>query len=901
MTDAQSPAPGPLPDRLAPEDGRAKRGRLKIFFGASAGVGKTYAMLQAARQLREQGVDVVVGLVETHGRKETTVLLENLEQLPLKAVTYRGRALSEFDLDGALARRPTLILVDELAHSNAHGCRHPKRWQDVEELLDAGIDVMTTVNVQHLESLNDVVGGLTGIRVWETVADRVFDQADEVVLVDLSPDELLRRLKDGKIYLPDQAEQAVQNFFRKGNLLALREMALRRTAERVDNERQKDSGVPQTPRDALLVCVGPDPISDVLVRAASRWANELDCEWHALHVETAAQQGLPEAQRRVVLDTLKLAQDLGAHIATKAAADVALAVVEYARQHRLNRVVVGRRRPGRRWGWLQQPLVERLARLAPDFDLLAIARDDSPRRTVAQTQTIEEDSQSPSPSPQPYGAALLICLGTALAAIPLRPYFDLANIIMLFLLAVVGVAVRYGRGPAVLAAIVNALAFDIVFVPPEFSLAIRDWQYLLTFVVMLVVGLIVGQLTARFRYQAQIASTREERARHLYEMSRELSGALVVEQVVEISERCVEASFRVKARLLLPDERERLQAPPLQPGKPKLDLAIAQWCFDRNAPAGLGTDTLPASSVLYLPLKAPLRTRGALAAVPEQRHLLLVPEQRRLLETFAVLIAIALERVHFATVARDTLVKMEAERQRNALLTALSHELRTPLTALVQLTEPLAQELSAENSPHQTALVAIRQQAVRMALLADNLLDMARVQVGSVRLRKDWHALAELVAAAVRTLELPLREHPLQLRLDPALPLIHCDAALIERVLVNLLENATQYTPAGVVIGITANADGGQLTVEVWDQGPGLPTGREQLLFEKLTRGQTEAAVSEVGLGLTICRAIIEAHGGRIQAANQVAGGACFTFTLPLKTPPPVGDAATSAAPSVAD
>jgi two-component system sensor histidine kinase KdpD len=405
---------------------------------------------------------------------------------------------------------------------------------------------------------------------------------------------------------------------------------------------------------------------------------------------------------------------------------------------------------------------------------------------------------------------------------------------------------------------------------------------------MLSVGLIVGQLTARFRYQARAAGAREERIRYLYEMSRELSGALVTEQVIEIGERCVEISFRVKARLLLPDDHDRLLPPPVQPGRPKVDMSIAQWCFDRNAPAGIGTDTLPAASRLYLPLKAPMRTRGVLVVAPERQRWLLIPERQRLLDTFAVLIAIALERVHFATVARDTLVKMEAERQRNSLLAALSHDLRTPLTALIGLAETLALELTAVQSPYAEPLTAIREQAVRMALLADNLLDMAKLQAGGVRLRKDWQSLEELVGSAVRMLEQPLREHPLRLALDPELPLVNCDAVLIERVLVNLLENATKYTPEGTAIGITASAETDRLTVEVWDEGPGLPVGREQALFEKFARGHAESTVPGVGLGLAICRAIIEAHGGQIRAANRVAGGARFTFTLPLETPPPL-------------
>lgn len=885
------PNPDQLLQRIQQEEAHSQRGKLKIFFGASPGVGKTYAMLQAARRLREQGMDVVVGLVETHGRQETAALLEGLEQLPLKEVSYRERTLREFDLDAALARRPALILVDELAHSNAPGSRHPKRWQDIEELLDAGINVLTTINVQHLESLNDVVGGLTGIRVWETVTDRMFDQADEVVLVDLPPDELLQRLKEGKVYLPEQAERAIENFFRKGNLIALRELALRRTADRVDDQRehyqQLTGGPSLSTREALLVCIGPEPGEEGLVRAASRWANKLDAEWHALYVETPALQRLPEARRRAILGTLKLAQELGAQTATQAAADIASAILAYAQQHHLGQVVVGRRRPGR-WRFFRRALAEQLAQQAPKLDLLALARTDVPQRLPAQSVGVNVEDRAAQAAAlwQAYGVTLLACVGTALATTPLLPYLDLTNIAMLFLLGVVGVAVRYGRGPAVLAAIVNVLAFDFFFVHPRLSFAVGDVQYLMTFAVMLIVGLVVGQLTARYRYQAQISGAREQRARHLYQMSRELSGALTVEQMIEISERSVEASFRVKARLLLPDDQDRFQTLPPQPGQLKVDVAITQWSFDRNEAAGLGTDTLPGSSVLYLPLKAPLRMRGVLAVAPEQRRLVLIPEQRQLLDTFAALIAIALERVHFVTVARDTLVKMEGERQRNSLLAALSHDLRTPLTGLIGLTETLALDLAAEESPHQDTLADIREQAVRMALLADNLLDMAKLQTGGIHLRKDWQSLQEVVGAALRLLEQPLRGHPLHLALDPKLPLLQCDGVLMERAMVNLLENATKYTPPDTAIGVTASVEANQLRVEVWDEGPGLPAGREQAIFEKFSRGHAESATPGVGLGLAICQAVIEAHGGRVQAMNRPGGGASFVVTLPLETPP---------------
>ncbi len=487
---------------------------------------------------------------------------------------------------------------------------------------------------------------------------------------------------------------------------------------------------------------------------------------------------------------------------------------------------------------------------------------------------------------QSYGAALSASLGVTLAAIPLLPYLDHANIVMLFLLAVVGIAAKYGRGPAVLVAILNVLSFNFVFVPPLFAFSFETLQSILTFVIMLIVGLIVGQLTARFRYQARVAGAREERIRHLYEMARELSGALAIEQVIEIGERCVEASFRVKALLLLPDDHHQLLPPP-DPAKLKADLNIAQWCFDHNDSAGLDTDNPSAAPLLYVPLKAPLRTRGVLAVVPDQQCLPLVPEQRRLLDTFAVLIAIALERVHFATVARDTMVKMEAERERNSLLAGLSHDLRTPVTALIGLAETLALELIADQSPYRESLTSMREQAVRMALLVDNLLDMAKLQAaGGVRLRKDWQSLEELIGSSVRLLESSLRDHPLRLAQAPELPLIHCDAVLIERVLVNLLQNAAKYVPPGSAIGITASTESERLIVGVWDEGPGLPVGQEQMLFEKFTRGCTESAAPGVGLGLSICRVIVEAHGGEIHAANRPGGGACFTFTLPLKTPP---------------
>jgi len=889
----ERPDPDALLARIEVERARAERGRLKIFFGASPGVGKTYAMLAEAQLLRAQGRDVVVGVVETHGRNETARLMAGFEVLPRKSVEYRDHVLEEFDLDAALARKPAILLVDELAHTNAPGSRHPKRYQDVHELLAAGIDVYTTVNVQHLESLNDIVGGITGIKVRETLPDRVFDEADEVVLVDLTPDDLLQRLKEGKVYFPEQATRAIQNFFRKGNLLALRELSLRRTADRVDTQMRtyRVEHVARAPvwktRDTLLVGVGPDRGDESVVRAAARLAAALDASWHAVYVETPGLGRASASRRRTILATLKLAQELGAQTATIAAPDPASALVDYARSHNLGRLVLGRVaarrsflaqwRHGQAW---------RASALAPDLDVLLIAR--------------ESTEEAPSAEPEPgepmfelwrrYGGAVGLSAATTLVAFPLQRWFELSNIVMLFLLAVVGAALAFGRGPAIVAAIVNVLAFDFFFVPPQFTFAVTDAQYVFTFVVMLIVGLVVGQLTARLGHQARFASQGEERARRLFEMARELSAALAPEQVGEIGERYAAAASRGKAAVLMLEEDETLRPAAAEDGKVEVDMAIARWCVDHAEPAGTGTDTLPAAGKLYLPLRAPVRTRGVLVFEPADPGQLMIPEQRRLLETCAALIAIALERVHFVTVAQRTLVDMESERLRNSVLAALSHDLRTPLTALVGLSETLAQELSREPRPagSETKALAIRDQARRTAQLVDNLLEMARLEAGRTDVRRDWQSLEELVGSSLAALEPALAGRPVEVALPADLPLVNCDGALIERVLVNLLENATKYTPPGSPIRVAARAADGAIEVAVEDRGPGLPPGRERAIFEKFTRGSPESVVPGVGLGLAICRAIVEAHRGTIRAENREGGGARFVFTLPAdETPPP--------------
>ncbi|MBN4667859.1 sensor histidine kinase KdpD [Pandoraea nosoerga] len=901
----ERPDPDELLDKLQRDEAREQRGRLKIFFGACAGVGKTFAMLQAARKLREEGADVVVGVLETHGREETARLLEGLEVLPHKSVEYRARVLHEFDLDGMLARAPAVALVDELAHANVPGARHLKRWQDVQELLAAGIDVFTTLNVQHLERLNDVVGQITGIRVWETIPDRIFDLADEVKLVDLPPDELLERMREGKVYLPAQAERAVRNFFRKGNLIALRELALRRTADRVDaqmREYRADQSISQVwqARERLLVAIGPGPEGVALVRAAARLAASLRADWLAVHVETPALLRQSAARRESTFAALKLAQELGAETLTLDGAQAGATLLAYAQMRNVSKLVIGAS-GARRWWTASTPLHEQLVRHAGGVDVVLIGPSAGDR--AAHTRVVRGDWRNWfGTAPElglvggpwrAYAWAVGICATVSLAAAELTRFLDLANIAMLYLLGVIVAAMRLGRGPGVLASFLSVVAFDFFFVPPKMSLSVSDTQYLLTFAVMLTVALVISHLTTSLRFQARLATWRERRTGAVYAMARELAAALTTPQIVEIGARHVREVFQARVALLLPDSQGSVRQPvenALPQTMPQhIDTDVAQWVYDRQQAAGEGTDTLPASQAYYLPLRAPMRTRGVLVVAPERTGdgAMGTPEQQRLLDTFAAQIALALERVHYVEIAQDALVTMESERLRSSLLSAISHDLRTPLTSIVGFASMLSRN-DRTPGPLRTELVdAIHEEAQRMTGLVTNLLDMARLQEGGVQLNRQWQMLEEVVGTSLRACRRVLAAHEVSTRLPADLPLLRFDAVLLERLFTNLLENAAKYTPAGSHIEIAASVRGDEVEVSVSDDGPGLPPGMEGRIFEKFMRGEKESAKPGIGLGLAICRAIVQAHGGRIHATHGPDGhGARFFFTLPIETPP---------------
>lgn len=890
MMSTLRPDPDALLDKIQRDQAKQARGHLKIFFGACAGVGKTYAMLKAAHQQQQQGIDVLAGIVETHGRSETLEMLEGLTQLAPKKIEYRGNILSEFDLESALSRKPQLVLVDELAHTNVPGSRHRKRWQDIEELLNAGINVYTTVNVQHLATLNDVVGKITGIRVWETIPDAFFSRADEITLVDLPPDELLRRLKDGKVYLGAQAERAAENFFRKGNLIALRELALRKTADQVDVQ-MRDYRAEQSIRhvwqakERILVCINKDGSAPKLLRGAARLAHSLHTDWIALHIELPASAQELANSAEDLRSTWQLASELGAECVTLAGEDIAGIIVNYARSRNASKLILGRSR--RPW-WkklLRGSLSEKLAQVSDDIDVITLAHEpEDMRASKSAKESISADSQTTEFNFYPYLASLAVCLISTVVCAGLIKVFDLANVVMLFLLGVVFVALRFGKGAAVFSSLISVASFDFFFVPPRFSFSVTDSQYLFTFAIMLVVSLIISGLVSNLRFQANLARSRERRADALYTISKALSGALVVEQIIDIANDQLSAYFQAKTAILLPDSQEKVQVcqGELSYLSPVTDLSVAQWVYDNQQLAGAGSNTLPSALACYLPLRAPMRTRGVLAIAPQQERRLFTQDELQLLATFSAQIALAIERVHYVDVARDALVSMEAEQLRNSLLAALSHDLRTPLTAIVGLASTLENKAQISEQKRLELSQAIHEEALRMNGLVLNLLDMAKLQSGKVTLNRQWQPVEEVVGSALRACHYLLQNYQVKLDLPLDLPLLQFDAVLLERVLCNLIENAVKYGKQN--ISISARADDEHFILRVTDDGPGLP--KDINIFEKFTRGDVESAVTGLGLGLAICNNIVQAHGGTISASNLEHAGACIQINLPLGTSP---------------
>ncbi len=886
VTSDKRPDPEALLAYVKAEEAKKARGKLRIFLGAAPGVGKTYSMLEAAQIRLAEGLDVVAGVVETHGRLETEALLQNLEVLPRRQIEYRGITLEEFDLDEALARRPALLLVDELAHTNAPGSRHAKRWLDVKELLDRGINVYTTLNIQHLESFNDVIAQITGVVMRETVPDSVLEEADSLVLVDLPPDDLLIRLKEGKVYVPRQAEWATQNFFQMGNLIALRELALRITADRVNAEvlvyRQGQAVQTTWPTaERLLVCIGPSPTSAKLIRATKRMATGLHAEWLAIYVEDPKMLRLPETERNRAVQNLQLAEQLGGETFTLRGRHIAEEIVNFARQRNITKIVAGKPLRPRWKDILFGSPVDELVRLSGEIDVYVI--------------TGEPGEQKESPSlVQPKGirwpdyetGLFYFILANGLAFL-MYPYFDLSNLIMVYLVGVMVTAIHCGRGPAILISLLSVLAFDFFFVPPRFTFAVSDTQYIVTFAVMFLVALVISHLTTLIRQQAEAARSQERQTAAMHALSRQLASTRGVEKILQVAVKHISEIFGSQVAAMLPDEKGGLQvaAGDLTVFQKDIikEFSVARWTYNAGQLAGWGTQTLPTAEVLYVPLYAANATLGVLALRPRDPQRLLSPEQMRLLESLAKQVALALEVERLQKTALEAQIEAETERLRSSLLASVTHDFQTPLAAimgsassLLDLPSRLDAKLAEE------MLTNIYDEAERLSRLVNNLLNIAKLESGSLQLHKELQPLEEVVGAALNRLEKKLADRQVTISLPPDLPMVPLDAALAEHIFINLVENALKYTPPGSPLAISARRKDQEIEVEVADCGPGIPPEDLDKIFDMFYRGTMDLSQKGYGLGLSICRAIVEAHSGRIWAENLPGGGAAVRFTFPV-------------------
>ncbi len=873
------PNPDLLLRQLKQEEDQSGRGRLKIFFGANAGVGKTFAMLETLRRLKSQGEEVLIGYVETHGRKETEALLEGLDILPVRTSEYRGVEVREFDIDAALARKPRLIAVDELAHTNAPGSRNNKRWQDVQELLEAGIDVFTTLNVQHVESLHDLVAQITRVSVKERVPDSLLENAAEIELIDLPPEELLDRLRDGKVYVQDRAASALENFFRKGNLIALRELALRYTAERVDAQmhayrQSHEIKHPWPATERILVCVSSSPLSSRLVRSGKRMAEALRAKWTVISVE--GRTPLTDADKNRVASTLRLAEQLGAETIEMSGINVPDEILKFARQYNFSKIVIGK--PARpRWKEIVfGSIVDDVIRGSGSIDVYVLTGDET--GSLVESQPRLRTTSTPSRYAWAFGVVVLV---TLLARLML-PYFELSNIVMTYLMAIVLVSMRFGRGPSFMASLLGVAAFDFFCVPPFLTFAVSDTQYLITFVVMLIVSLVISNLTVTIRQQTDAARLRETRVSALYSMSRELASTLDISSLVATSLKHIAEVFDSKVAFFLVQNYRKLDLVGTGKGKYELsdpDIGIAEWVFRNGQSAGLGTNTLPGASALYVPLLGATKTIGVLVAQPASSERFVSPEQLHLLETFANQTAAACERAQLSEENERARLQVKTEQLKNSLLSSISHDLRTPLATITGAASGILDGKGSMDAQSCNEMAQeIYDESIRLNRLVGNLLDMTTLESGTLALKCEPHPVEELIGAALSCMDERLSCLQVETNVPNDLPMVLIDPVLIQQLLLNLLENAEKYAPGK--IEISARESGEMIEISVSDHGPGITSEVKDRIFEKFFRANKTIA-SGAGLGLAICAGIIEAHAGKIWVEDRPGGGAIFKFTLP--------------------
>jgi two-component system, OmpR family, sensor histidine kinase KdpD len=896
----RDPEHRPSPEALLEAARREERrvGKLRIFVGAAPGVGKTYEMLQQAQARKKDGYDVVVGVVETHGRKETEALLTGLETIPRRQVQYKAQMLSEMDVDAIIARRPQIVLVDELAHTNADGSRHPKRYLDVEELMSHGIDVYTTVNIQHIESLNDVVAQITHVRVRETVPDAVFDRADAVELVDLTPDDLIERLKEGKVYIPKQAEHALQHFFSPANLTALRELALRRTAERVDEQLLTEMQAhaiqgPWAAGERIVVCISEDPRCAGLVRYAKRLADRLHGPWTALYIEGRRAVQLSEEQRDRIADTLRLAESLGGEAVSLPAGNRSIAddVIGYAHARNVTQIIIGKSSRSRWFEMLHGSVVHDLVRRSGNISVHVISGDLLPGAPISK-KTVRTAEEKQAFEPGPYLFATL-AVAVALGAAELVDYWiGVENVDLVFLMAVVAIAVRFGLLPSLLASLASALCYNFFFLPPIYTFTIADPHNIAAFSLFTVVAIVVSHVAARGRLQAVIAQTRVRTVESLYSFSRKLAGAGKLDDVLWAMAFQTALMLKVRVVLLLPENgilRVMTGYPP-EDMLDNADVAAAKWSFENNRAAGHGSDTLPGAKWLFLPMRTGRGAIGVIGIDSDKPGPWLTPDQRRLLDALADQGALAVERVQLVEDMERVQRSAETERLRAALLTSISHDLKTPLASVLGSAGTLRDLGNKLNDNEKAELLStIIEESERLNRFIANLLDMTRLESGAVTPKLAPHDLSEIIGTTLQRTSKILRNHPVRLDLGTDLPMVSLDPVLFEQVLFNLLDNAAKYAGPGTTVSIRTWRDRDSVVLQVIDEGEGIPQGDLEHIFDKFYRVQkTDQVRAGTGLGLAISRGFVEAMNGTIVAANRPdRQGAVFTITLPISREQP--------------
>ena len=888
----------PKPEELLERINKETRGRLTVFLGAAAGVGKTYTMLEAAHERQKEGIDVAIGWIETHSRQETEQLVAGLPIIAPKIISYRDKDLKEMDLDACLARKPAVILVDELAHTNVSGSRYVRRFQDVEALLKAGIHVYTTVNIQHIESLNDIVAQITGVVVKETVPDYIIEQADNVQLIDIPPEDLIKRLKEGKVYVRGQAERALKAFFRPGNINALRELALRFTASRVDKDlseymREHHINGPWPAAGRVMVCVSASPFSAQLIRAARRLATGLQAEWLAVHIETARRFPMGDAERDRVARNMRLAEELGAKTLSTTGQNLVDEILDVARNHNVTAIVIGKPQHSRIWEMLHGAVVDNLIRHSGGINIYVI-----------QAKTEQEQKSGIATAPRistdkwlHYMGSLLLVGAVTIVNWLLKDKVEFVNIALLYQLPVTLSAFWWGRWPSYFSAVCSVLLFDFLFVSPIFTFTVDDIRFIWSFLTFLIVAFVIGGRTDLLKHEAAAARRREKTTHALFDFSREIAAVIDLDIIVGKLAAQAASALNRDVIALLPDDKGRLTVwANHEPGKGKLksmlkskhkkatlesaEMAVAMWVYEHRRGAGRSTETLPGANHLFFPLNTKENIVGVLGVRIVEN--LITPEQRRLMEAWASLAAIAIERVLLSKKAREATVLVESDRLRTALFNSISHELRTPLASIIGSSSTLLEAEDVYSAEERRQLIEnIKDGADRMDRIVTNLLDTARLESGMIQLKIDWCDIEEIIGSSLRRLSERIRGRQLDVQMPDELNLFRGDSVLLEQVVVNLVDNALKYSDNRIEIDVSH--DKKRLIVSVADHGEGIPEKDMPHIFDKFYRGGKRLKDTPgTGLGLSISKGIVEAHDGTIWAQNRSGGGTRVSFSLPV-------------------